>query len=60
MQLTGDPSISQQEELLAIGAIERFGVERPEELGVVLIAEPRECRCVVPPNPSERDVGSSL
>jgi hypothetical protein len=43
VQLTGDPSISQQEELLAIGAIERFGVERPEELGVVLIAEPREC-----------------
>ena len=50
MQLAGDPSVSQQEELLAISAIGRLGVEQSEELRVVLIAKPRECRGVVPPN----------
>jgi hypothetical protein len=42
VQLARDSPVSQQEELLAIGTIERFGVERPEKLGVMLIAEPRE------------------
>jgi hypothetical protein len=43
VQLAGDASVRQQEELLAIRAVERLGVERPEKLRIVLIAEPREC-----------------
>jgi hypothetical protein len=46
--------------LLAIGSIERFGVEGLEKRRVVLIAEPRECRCFVSPYPSERNIGASL
>ena len=60
MQLASDPAVSQQEELLAISGIERFGVERFEKLCVVLIAESRERRCVVPPNSPQRDVGAIL
>jgi hypothetical protein len=41
VQFARDSPASQKEQLFAIGAIERFGVERPEKLGIVLIAEPR-------------------